>query len=169
VDVGVGSLGRLGQLQPARVGLANHLLAVVDEEQVILVDGVVEHELGGLAEVHDPLPQMRRLDPVGHVLRVHRADRVVVAADAADAAGDEVRVARVLALHEHAVAAEQRRGAVALDHLAVVEIYLGVDAQVADDARDRVPRHLHDVSGFGRDFLSDSHYLSLLYARQRGS
>ena len=40
------------------------------------------------AEVHDPLGQRRRLDAVGHVLRVDRADRVVVAADAADAAGE---------------------------------------------------------------------------------
>ena len=169
VDVGVRGLGRLRPLQPARVRLPDHLLAVVHEEQVVLVDGVVEHKLGRLTEVHDPLAQVRRLHPVGHVLGVDRADRVVVPADAADAAGDEVRVARVLALHEHAVAAEERGGALALHHLPVVEVYLGVDPQVADDARDRVPRHVHDVAGFGSHFLSDSHCLPLLYARQRGS
>jgi hypothetical protein len=64
---------------------------------------------------------------------------VVVTADAADAAGDEVRVARVLALHEDAVAAEDRRGALALDHLPVLEVYLGIDPEVPDDAGDRVP------------------------------
>ena len=168
VDVGVGGFGRLRPLQPARVRLPDHLLAVVHEQEVVLVDGVVEHELGRLAEVHDPLAQMRRLDAVGHVLGVDRTDRVVVAADAADAAGDEVRVARVLALHEHAVAPEERGGALALRHFAVVEVYLRVDPEVADDARDGVPRHLHEVSGFWSNFLSDSHRLSLLYARQRG-
>src|SRR4029078_425048 len=82
------------------------------------------------------------------------ADRVVVAADAADAAGDEVRVARVLALHEHAVATQQRRGRLAADHLAAVEVDLGVDAEVADDAGDRVPRHVDDAAGLRLDGLS---------------
>src|SRR6185437_16026319 len=66
-----------------------------------------------LAQVDDPLAQVRRTDAVGHVLAVDRAGRVIVTADAADPAGDEVRVPRVLALHEDAVAAEDGRGAVA--------------------------------------------------------
>ena len=82
----------------------------------------------------------------GHVLRVAGAGGVVVAADAADAAGDEVGVARVLALHEDAVAAEDRRGAVALGDLAVGEVDLGVDAQAADDPGDRVPGHLDQLA-----------------------
>ncbi len=142
VDAGVRRLGGLGAPQQARVGLLDHLLTVVDEDQVVLEERVVEHVLGGLAEVDDPLGQRRRFDAVRHVLRVDRAGRVVVTADAADAAGDEVRVARILALHEHAVAAEQRRGAPAFDHLAVVEVDLRVDAEVADDPGDRVPGHL---------------------------
>src|SRR3954451_2197858 len=92
----------------------------------------------------DPLAEVRRLDPVGHVLRVTRAGGVVVATDAADPAGDEVRVARILALHEDRVAAEDRRRAVALDDLAVLEVDLGVDAEAADDAGDRIPRHVDE-------------------------
>src|SRR5690606_13513094 len=73
---------------------------------------------------------------------------VVVTADPADATGDEVRVPRVLALHEQRVAAEDRRGAEALDDFAVVEIDLGVDAEAADDAGDRIPGHLDQLAGF---------------------
>ena len=134
-----------GLLEHAGVGLGDHLLAVVDPDQVLLEDVVVEHVLGGLAEVDDPLPEVRRLHAVRHVLRVAGAGRVVVAADAADAAGDEVRVARVLALHEDRVAAEDRAGAVALGDLPVAEVDLGVDAEAADDPGDRVPRHLDEA------------------------
>src|SRR3984893_19152576 len=88
---------------------------------------------------------MRWPHAVRHVLVVDGTGRVVVAADAADAAGDEVRVARVLALHEDAVAAEDRRRAVALDHSLLREVDLRVDAEASDDACDRVPRHLDDV------------------------
>ena len=70
---------------------------------------------------------------------------MIVAADAADAAGDEVGIARVFALHENAVAAEDRRRAVALGDLAILEIDLREDAQTADDPRDRVPVHLHEL------------------------
>ncbi len=72
---------------------------------------------------------------------------MVVAADAADAAGDEVGVARVLALHEDAVATEDRRGALALGHDALAEVDLGVDPEAADDAGDRVPRHVDEAVG----------------------
>src|SRR5215216_1289901 len=99
------------------------------------------------SQVVDPLGQRRHRYPVGHVLGVDRADGVVVPADAADAAGDEVRITRVLALHEDAVAAEDGGSALALDHLAVVEVYLRVDPEVPDDAGDRVPRHLREVPG----------------------
>jgi hypothetical protein len=141
-------------LEDGRIGLLHHLLAEVDPDQVVLEDVVVEHVLGGLAEVEDPLAQRRRLDPERHVLRVDGAGGVVVAADPADAAGDEVRVARVLAFHEDAVAAEDVGAAVALRHLAVLEVDLRVDAQAPDDARDRVPVHLHQLAvlaGRGRN------------------
>ncbi len=147
VRVGVRRLGVLGLGQHARIGLGDHLLAVVHADQVLLEDVVVEHVFRGLAEVDEPLAEVRRLHAVGHVLRVDRAGAVVVAADAADAAGDEVRVARILALHEDRVAAEDRRRAVALDDLAVVEVDLGVDAEAADDAGDGIPRHLHQLAG----------------------
>ena len=134
---------RLGE--HTRVGLGDHLLAVVDADQVLLEDVVVEHVLGGLAQVDDPLAQVRRLHPVGHVLRVTGAGGVVVAADAADPARDEVRVPRVLALHEDAVAAEDRRRALALGDGPVGEVHLGVDPQAADDPGDRIPVHVDQV------------------------
>ena len=145
VVVGVRGLGVVRPLQHARVGLLDHPLAEVHPDQVLLEDVVVEHVLGGLAEVDDPLAERRRVHAVGHVLVVDRAGRVVVAADPADPAGDEVRVARVLALHEDAVAAEDRRRAVALGDVLLLEVDLGVDAEAADDAGDRVPRHLGEV------------------------
>ena len=43
------------------IGLAHHLLAEVDADQVLLEDVVVEHVLGGFAEVDDPLAEVRRL------------------------------------------------------------------------------------------------------------
>ena len=134
----------LGLGQHARVGLGDHLLAVVDAYQVLLKDVVVEHVFRGFAKVDDPLAKVGRLDAVGHVLRVAGAGGVVVAADPADAAGDEVRVAGILALHEDRVAAEDRRRAVALHHFAVLEVDLGVDAEAADDPGDRIPRHLDE-------------------------
>ena len=139
-------LGAVRALEHAGVGLADHLGAVVHHEQVLLVDVVVEHVLRGLAEIDDPLAQVRRLHAVSHVLRVARAGGVVVAADPADPAGDEVRVARVLALHEDRVPAEDRRGAVTLLDDLLLEVDLRVDAEAADDASDRIPRHLDDVA-----------------------
>ncbi len=68
---------------------------------------------------------------------------MVIAADAADAAGDEVRVARIFALHEDAVAAEDGGRAMALGHLPVFKIDLGKDSQAAHDPGNRVPVHFH--------------------------
>ena len=147
VRVGVRCLGVLGFGQHARVGLGDHLLAEVDADQVLLEDVVVEHVFRGLAEIDDPLADVRRPYAVGHVLRVAGARAVVVTADAADAAGDEVRVAGILALHEDRVAAEDRRRAVAFHHFFVVEVDLGVDAEAAHDPGDGIPRHLDQLAG----------------------
>ena len=108
---GMRRLGAVRLLQYAGVGLGDHLLAVVHADQVLLEDVVVEHVLGGLAEVDDPLADVRRLHPVRHVLAVAGTGRMVVATDTADPAGDEVRVPRILALHEDRIAAEDRGGA----------------------------------------------------------
>ena len=144
VDVAVRRGGVLGRLEQGRVGLLDHLLAEVDVRHAVVEDRVVEHEVGRLGEVVGVVAELRRLDAVGHVLIQARAGAVVVTADATDAARDEVRVARVDALHEDVEAAEHHRGAVALQHLLVREVDLGVDAQAAHDPRDRVPRHLLD-------------------------
>ena len=144
---GVRSLGPVGLLQHTRIGLRDHLLAEVHADQVLLEDVVVEHVLGALTEVDDLLAERGRRHAVGHVLRVAGAGGVIVPADATDAAGDEVGVSRVLALHEDAVAAEDRRRAVALDHLALREVDLRVDPEAPDDPGDRVPRHLDEAVG----------------------
>jgi len=123
----------------AGIGLLHHALAKIDPDQIVLKEVVVEHVLGRFAEIDDPLGHRRRLDAVRHVLRIDRAGRVIVAADAADPAGDEMRVARILALQEHAVAAKHRRRAVALGDFTVLEVDFGEDAEIADDAGDRVP------------------------------
>ena len=143
VLVGVRAIRLLGFGQHAGIGLLHHLLAEVHTHQVVLKDVVVEHVLGGLAKVDDPLRHVRRTDAKSHILRIAGARGVVIAADPADPAGDEMGVARILALHENAVSAEDRRRAVALRHLAIVEIDLGVNAEAADDPRDRIPVHLH--------------------------
>jgi hypothetical protein len=146
--------GVLGAFEDARIGLAHHLLAEVDSDQIVLKQVVVEHVLGRLAQVDDPLGHGRRLHAERHVLRIVGAGGVVVAADPADAAGDEVGVSRILALHEDAVAAKDRGRRTALDHLACRKVDLGVDAETADDARDRIPGHLDELRRFlGRRWL----------------
>jgi hypothetical protein len=82
---------------------------------------------------------------------------VVITADAADAAGDEVGVSGVLAFHEYAVAAEQRGCALALHDFPVGKVDLCVDAQVSDDSRDWIPSHFDDVGRLSLDWFSDSH------------
>jgi hypothetical protein len=69
---------------------------------------------------------------------------VVVAAYSANPAGDEVRVSRIFAFHENAVAAENRRGAVAFRHLTVLKIDLREYAQAAHDASDGIPIHFDE-------------------------
>ena len=135
--------GLLRLLPHAGIGLLHHLLAEVHADQVVLEDVVVEHVLGGFAQVDDPFGHGRRLHSEGHVLRVGGAGGVVVAADAADAAGDEVSVARILALHEDAVAAKDRRGAVTLGDLPLAEVDFGEDSEAADDPGNRIPIHLY--------------------------
>jgi hypothetical protein len=73
---------------------------------------------------------------------------MIVAADAADTTSYKVGVARIFTFHKDAVAAKDRRSAVAFDHFSVVEVNLGKDAQAADDTGDRVPVHLYQISRF---------------------
>ena len=144
VDVGVLGQLLLGLLQERRVRLLHHLLAEVHVRHAVVEDRVVEHVVGRLREVEREIAERRRLDAVGHVLVEARAGAVVVTADAADATGDEVRVPWVDPLHEDVEPAEDHRGRVALVHLLVREVDLGVDPEAADDPGDRVPRHLLD-------------------------
>ena len=108
VRIGTGSRRVLGFGEHTGIGLGHHLFAVVDHQQVFLIDVVVEHVFRGLTEVDDPLTQMRRPHAVGHVLRVTGTGGVVVTADPADAASDEMGVAGIFALHENRVATEDR-------------------------------------------------------------
>jgi hypothetical protein len=61
-----------------------------------------------------------------------------------------MRVARVLALHEDAIAAEDRRSAVALDDLLLLKVNLRVDPEAAHDPGNRIPGHLDKTGIFGR-------------------
>jgi hypothetical protein len=82
---------------------------------VVLKDIVIEHVFGGLAEVDDPFPERRRLDAIRHVLGIDGTGGMVVAANPADPAGDEMRVAGILVLQEDRIAPKDGRGAMALD------------------------------------------------------
>ena len=148
----VGRLGFLGFFPNTRIGFPHHLLAEIDPDQIVLENVMVEHVLGCFAEIDDPLCNRRRFDSVSHILGVHRAGRMIIAADPADSAGDEVRVAGILVLHEDAVTSEDRGGAVALDDFPVREINLGEDPQTPDDSGDRIPGHLHNIGGLGTLF-----------------
>jgi hypothetical protein len=71
---------------------------------------------------------------------------MIVAADAANATRDEMRVTRIFAFHENAVSAKQRRGAFAFDDFTIVEIDLRVDPEIADDPRYGIPGHRDELS-----------------------
>src|SRR5215472_4918048 len=102
------SLSFSGFLPDTGIGLAHHLLAEVDTDQVFLKDVVVKHVLRRLAQIDDPLSEMRRLDAIGHILRIARARGVIIPADSADSASNKMRIARILAFHKNAVAAKDR-------------------------------------------------------------
>src|SRR5215831_5587822 len=151
VDTGMRGFFALRSVPHTWIGFFDHLLAEIHADQVVLENVVVEHVLRGLTEVQDPFAERRRLDAESHVLGIHSASSVVVAANPADAAGNEVRIARVLVFHEYAVTAEYGRRAVALSYMLVLEIDLRKDAEAADDPRDRVPVHLDETFGLRKD------------------
>src|SRR5579862_6256660 len=134
--------------QHAGIGFLDHLFAEIDADQVVLEDVVVEHILGGFAEIDDPFGDRRRANAEGHILGVGGAGGVIVAADAADAAGDEMGVALIFALHEYAVSAEDGGGAVALRHSVIFKIDFGEYSKTADDPGDGIPVHLHQIARF---------------------
>src|SRR5579871_6217536 len=93
---------------------------------------------------------------------------MVVAADTTDAAGDEMRITWVLALHKEAVPSEDGRGAVALRHPPVPEVDFGVDSQAANNTSNRVPRHFYKLWRLGWSLFSPhlcSHNASSLLKR----
>jgi len=61
VSVGRFLRGRsaVGQVKDTGIGLGDHLLAVVDPDQVLLEDVVVEHVLGRFTQVDDPFTEVR--------------------------------------------------------------------------------------------------------------
>src|SRR6202011_5455424 len=111
-------------VQYAWIGFLHHLFAEIDANQIVLKDVVVKHVLCRFTEVYDPFSDVGRADAEGHILRVGRASGVVVAADSADTAGDEVGVSRIFALHKNTVSAKDGRRAVALRDLSVLEVNL---------------------------------------------
>src|ERR1051326_2236018 len=106
MDIRVRRLRRLRFIEYTGIGGLHHSFAKVHSDEVVLKDVVVEHVLRGLTEIDDPIREGRHADAEGHILRVYGAGRVIVAADTADPAGDEMRVTRIFVLHEYAVATE---------------------------------------------------------------
>ena len=151
---GVGSFSCISLLKHSWIGLFDHLLAEVNADQVLLEDIVVEHVFRRFTQVDDPLTERRWLYPIGHILSIDGAGCVVVSANTTDATGDEVGVARVFALHEEAVAAKDVRTAIGLHYFALLKIDLGIDAQAANDACHRVPRHFHKLWGLSWSLFS---------------
>src|SRR5262249_8579047 len=100
-------------------------------------------------KIDDPFAERRCFDAKRHVLGINRTSGVIVPADAANAAGNEMGVARILVFHEHAVAPKYRGCAVAFPHLLVLEIDLRENAEAADDASDRIPVHFDEAFGLG--------------------
>jgi hypothetical protein len=74
---------------------------------------------------------------------------VIIAADAADAAGDEVGITGIFVSHKDAITPEDRGSRVAFNHLSIVKIDLGIDTQTTDHPCDRIPRHLDQFAGSG--------------------
>ena len=162
----------LGLRQHARIRFLHHLLAKIHAHQVVLENIVVEHVFRRFTEVHNPFGDGRRTDPERHVLRVRRAGRVVVAANTANPAGDEVRVPRILALHENTVAAKDGRSAVAFRHRAILKIDLRKNPQASHDPGDRIPVHVHQVSRLRRRFFAHpgncAHFLGSFFNMPAG-
>ena len=146
---GIRSGSFLGLIEHARVRFLHHLFAEIDADQVVLEDVVIEHVLGGFAQIEDPLAERRRFHAEGHVLRVYGASGVVVATDAANSTCNKVGVPRIFALHKDAIPAKDRRSAVTLGDLPIIEIDLGENAQASYDSSNGIPIHLHQVSAFG--------------------
>src|SRR3984957_1186240 len=138
---GCGSL--LSLIQHAGICLLHHLFAEIHADEIVLENIVVEHVLSGFAEVYDPLREGWRSYAECHVLGIRRAGGVVIATDPANAAGDEVRIARILSLHKDAVAAKDRRRAVALGDLSVFEIDFAEDSKPSVYPGDWIPVDLH--------------------------
>ena len=107
VQIGVRSRRVFRSRKHRGIGLLDHPLAEIDADQIVLIQVVVEHVLGRFAEIDDPFGHRRRMDAEGHVLGVAGAGGVIVAADAANAAGDEMGVARIFALHENRYSRER--------------------------------------------------------------
>ena len=131
---GIRSGSFLGLIEHARIRFLHHLFAEIDADQVVLEDVVIEHVLGGFAQIEDPLAQRRRFHAEGHVLRVDGASSVVVATDAANSTCNKVGVPRIFALHKDAIPAKDGRSAVTLGHLPIIEIDLGENAQASYDS-----------------------------------
>jgi hypothetical protein len=108
MDIRVRREGFFRLCKDTGIGFLDHLLAEVHTYQIVLKQAVIEHVLGGFAEIDDPFRDWRRNNAVRHVLRINRASRVIIATNSTDSAGDEVRVSRVLPFHKDAVAAEDR-------------------------------------------------------------
>jgi hypothetical protein len=91
---------------------------------------------------------------------------MIVAADATNAARNEVGVSGILSLHEDAVTPKDRRSAVTLGDTACPEVDLREDSEATNYPRNRIPIHLYQIAGLSGDlfiFSSERSHPWLLY------
>src|SRR5689334_12413698 len=113
-------------LKHTRIGFFYHLFAIVNSNQVLLKDVVIKHVLRSLPKIEYPLTKRGRLYAISHILCIDRTGCMIVPANTADAAGDEVGITRVLSLHEYAISSKNRRGTMAFRDFSVFEVYLSI-------------------------------------------
>jgi hypothetical protein len=110
---------------------------------------VIEHVLGCLTQINDPLCHRWRFDPISHILGINRTGGVIIAADPTDPARYEMGVPRIFIFHKDTVTPENGGSAVALDHFLVGEVNFRKDAQTSNYPSDRIPGHFYDIFRVG--------------------
>ncbi len=141
---------------PARIRLeSGEDVDPVQRVQVVEVDHVVLYRLRRDDQVAQQPRVGGRLRADGLLHRAHRADRMDGGADAADPLGEGPGIPRVAVLENQLDSAKHGRGGPRLRDDPIR--YLGFDAQVAFDSRDRIDDDASPPSA--------SHQLSLLRLR----
>src|SRR3954447_1946600 len=129
---GLGELGGLVGIALERRGDVHP----VEGRQMIKMDDVIVQAVRGEHQVADVLRVERDLQVEGVLHGAHRGDGVDGGADAADALGEQPRLARVTPLQDDLDAAPHLAGGPGVADLA--SVHLDVDAQMSFDAGDGI-------------------------------